>query len=198
MQEDKRIKKTKNHLKNTLLEMLRQKPFEQISVTELCNASETSRITFYTHYSDKFELIDDIFHDFMQDTQKQYLKLQDENNAEHSPVQSYCNLLDCILNLYFNHAEIITKFADSDSTYIKFLFYKYTLNLVELFILKESRFIKSKYSSKQTAGFICYGIWGFINNCNPKETPVEKARAEAKEILKGILQSDILTERNNA
>ena len=53
MCEDKRIRKTKSHLRQTLVSMLDEKPFEKITVKELCAASETSRITFYTHFSDK-------------------------------------------------------------------------------------------------------------------------------------------------
>ena len=47
---DKRILKTKRNLKQTLLSMMDEKPFEKIGVTELCNRAETSRITFYTYY----------------------------------------------------------------------------------------------------------------------------------------------------
>ena len=64
MKEDKRIVKTKRELKRTLAELLREKPFEQISVKEICDRSSTSRITFYTHYKDKCDLLNDLFKDF--------------------------------------------------------------------------------------------------------------------------------------
>ena len=60
MSEDKRIKKTKKILKQTLIDLLENKTFDQITVKELCDKSETSRITFYTHYSDKYDLVEDI------------------------------------------------------------------------------------------------------------------------------------------
>ena len=50
--EDRRIKKTKKNLKATLIEMLADMPFEQITITSLCSQADISRITFYTHYSD--------------------------------------------------------------------------------------------------------------------------------------------------
>ena len=46
--------------------MLQDMPFERISVTELCTRADTSRITFYTHYSDKYALVDDIFMDMIE------------------------------------------------------------------------------------------------------------------------------------
>ena len=61
--EDRRVIKTKKNLKATLIEMMGEISFEQISITELCKRAEISRITFYAHYSDKYALADDIFSD---------------------------------------------------------------------------------------------------------------------------------------
>ena len=65
--EDRRIKKTKRALKNTLIEMMTELPFEQISITALCDRAEISRITFYSHYNDKYALVDDIFQDMIRE-----------------------------------------------------------------------------------------------------------------------------------
>ena len=51
--EDKRIVKTKRSLKAAMTEMLGKEDFEHISITELCRKAEISRITFYSHYSEK-------------------------------------------------------------------------------------------------------------------------------------------------
>ncbi len=63
--EDKRITKTKRALKSALLELLTTQAFDVISITELCKIANVSRITFYTHYKDKFALLDDIFNDML-------------------------------------------------------------------------------------------------------------------------------------
>ena len=52
--EDKRITKTKRALKSALLKLLTTQAFDVISITELCKIANVSRITFYTHYKDKF------------------------------------------------------------------------------------------------------------------------------------------------
>ena len=65
--EDRRIIKTKKNLKATLIGMMSEIAFEQISITELCKRAEISRITFYSHYSDKYALVDDIFNDMLRD-----------------------------------------------------------------------------------------------------------------------------------
>ncbi len=55
--EDLRIRKTKANLYKALLQVLSEKTFEEIKVTDICNASMINRSTFYDHFSDKYELL---------------------------------------------------------------------------------------------------------------------------------------------
>ncbi|PWM14580.1 MAG: hypothetical protein DBX97_23045 [Collinsella tanakaei] len=54
---DLRIKKTHKALLKALQELLTEKSFDEISVTELCERAETRRATFYKHFGDKSELL---------------------------------------------------------------------------------------------------------------------------------------------
>ena len=54
---DKRIEKTDKALQETLLSLLKEKDIEEITVKEICEKAMTSRITFYAHYRDKYELL---------------------------------------------------------------------------------------------------------------------------------------------
>ena len=78
--EDRRVIKTKKNLKATLIEMMGEISFEQISITELCKREEISRITFYAHYSDKYALADDIFSDMLQIGTDIYRTKQEKEN----------------------------------------------------------------------------------------------------------------------
>ena len=57
--EDARITRTKNELRKGLLSLLRGKPFEKITVAEICQTSKINKMTFYKHYDDKYDLLDD-------------------------------------------------------------------------------------------------------------------------------------------
>ncbi|MDO4338528.1 MAG: TetR/AcrR family transcriptional regulator C-terminal domain-containing protein [Eubacteriales bacterium] len=48
---------TKQILANTLLDLLKSKPFPKITVNELCEKSMIVRSTFYLHFQDKYELL---------------------------------------------------------------------------------------------------------------------------------------------
>ena len=103
--EDKRITKTKKTLKNALMKMLDEKDFEHISITEVCRIAEVSRITFYSHYNDKYALLDDIFNDMLAAGTEDYYRRQAENNPRGRLVAGYVNMLDSILKIYYDRFE---------------------------------------------------------------------------------------------
>ena len=69
---DRRTRYTRNVIRESLLSMMRQKPFSKITVTEICKLSEINRGTFYLHYYDLDDVLDDIIDMLVQDTTKVY------------------------------------------------------------------------------------------------------------------------------
>ncbi len=57
---DKRILNTKKALKESLFELLKQKPIERITVKQLCINADINRSTFYTYYKTPEELLSEI------------------------------------------------------------------------------------------------------------------------------------------
>ena len=66
--EDRRIRYTKQVIKDTLLQLLEKNHFAKITVTELCRMAEINRGTFYLHYYDMNDVLDDILNDMLSDT----------------------------------------------------------------------------------------------------------------------------------
>ena len=48
---DKRVRKTKRAIHSAMTRLLSVKPIEEITVTELSNAAEINRKTFYSYYN---------------------------------------------------------------------------------------------------------------------------------------------------
>lgn len=57
---DKRVQRTKLDFYNALLELLKQKKYEQITIKEIINFAGYSRGTFYIHYKQKDDLLNEI------------------------------------------------------------------------------------------------------------------------------------------
>ena len=194
--EDKRIRKTKKNLKMTLVEMLSEIPFAQISITELCRRADTSRITFYAHYSDKYGLVDEIFEDMLQIGTEDYYRRQEENNPQKGLVQGYINMLDSILSIYYDKFEFFQHTDPDKNPYLAFAFYNIVLDTVERHTSRiQKGNLKLKYSARKIAGFVCFGLLGFINECHQEKTPLEQIRKECRNLLTDILRSDVVVEQ---
>ena len=55
-----RIIKTRKNLYESLLYLLKEKTFEEIKVSDICEKALINRSTFYAHYNDKYELFADL------------------------------------------------------------------------------------------------------------------------------------------
>ena len=58
--ENRRILITKQLLCESFISLLKQKPIDKISVTELCQAANVNRGSFYAHYADVYDLLGQI------------------------------------------------------------------------------------------------------------------------------------------
>lgn len=59
--EDIRITKSKRDLCNALVELMKSTPFKKITVGDICSTAMINKMTFYKHYADKYELLNDVF-----------------------------------------------------------------------------------------------------------------------------------------
>lgn len=189
--EDKRIRKTRQSIRHALVSLLAQKPFEQITVTELCTEADTSRVTFYTHYSDKFEVAEEIFADMNRLTTEEYRRLQEKNNPGKDPIIGYCNLLDAILDLYESHSDLFAHATPQDSPFLYFSLYKYLVQRMSEYVERERASAQLRYPVAHVTSFLCNGLWSYINQCHADHCAPALIRQNAKTLLRDLLQSGV-------
>lgn len=189
--EDKRIIKTKKNIKLTLIELLQKMSFEKITVSEICRVGETSRITFYTHYDDKYSLVDEMFRDYIKEATDDYHNLQTKNNPENNARKGYDNLLECILNLYYHNASFFSQTTPAKNPYLYSAFFQHVFENVEDYLNRHNQQIKTKYSSRQTAAFMCNGLGGVIDECFLPDTKREVVCENIRGMYRDILESPL-------
>lgn len=64
--EDRRVVFTKMILRQSMFEIIKEKPVDKITVTELCRKAGINRNTFYTHYSSPRDVLGEIQNEFTQ------------------------------------------------------------------------------------------------------------------------------------
>ena len=192
--EDKRIAKTKKNLKNAMIAMIGEKDFEHITITELCRAAEISRITFYSHYSDKYALLDEIFDDMLKLGTEDYYRRQRENNPTGRLAAGYVNMLDAILQLYSDRFDFFRHTDPEKNPYLASRLYSIVLETVEQHTLHVKKRMRLKYSPRKIAGFVCFGMFGFVNESREENTPMDELLPQARVLLTDLIRSGILTE----
>lgn len=65
--EDRRIQKTLNLLRQALVSLIAEKPYDSIVVKEILDRANVGRSTFYTHFRDKDDLLLSGIHDMLGD-----------------------------------------------------------------------------------------------------------------------------------
>jgi len=100
MKDDQRIALTKRMLQEGLLRLLKSKDISKINVTELCNESGINRATFYRHYEQPRDILDDIRRNMSLEVKK----LADKNRT-HSNTLPW---LEDICNYFYENRDMLS------------------------------------------------------------------------------------------
>lgn len=60
MKSDRRVRRTRQLLANALFTLMKEKSYNDITVKELCEAADINRGTFYLHYKDIDDMVEQI------------------------------------------------------------------------------------------------------------------------------------------
>ena len=64
---DTRVRYTKSVLKESLLQLLKDKPITKVTIKELCETAKLNRGTFYLHYNEPNDVLREIEKEFVQE-----------------------------------------------------------------------------------------------------------------------------------
>lgn len=78
--EDKRVRRTKRLLKEAFIELLKEKEFDKVTVTNIIEKADFNRTTFYNHYQDKYDLIGEIESELLDELVSATEKVYQEKN----------------------------------------------------------------------------------------------------------------------
>ena len=127
-------RKTLNKLSNTLLSLLKQKSFEQISVKELCRESKTGRSTFYNYFDDIYDLLDYFwyflrlkmgsldcdscdFETYLKLMLEKYINFLDENLDSVNLILKHNDVSDFLLSSFRNYLNDVVLYEIQSSLY---------------------------------------------------------------------------------
>lgn len=159
-EEDLRVKKVDKALHAAMLTLLNSQKFKKITVSSLCDEAMISRATFYSHYLDKY--------DMLQDWLIEYQPYKLEKDAAYEQVET-------AINRFFNNNEkiIINLLSDADDETLE-IFCRYILYVLDI---ADKKNINGKQSHKDvvfsnfcSGGILYYLMWQ-IKNKFPSDMP---------------------------
>ncbi|WP_047985522.1 TetR/AcrR family transcriptional regulator [Ornithinibacillus californiensis] len=116
---DKRVQRSKSDIKETFLKLLHQKPFEQITISEIVREANYNRGTFYANFETKEHLLEEVITDVLSEMVEQirtpYKTFETVNMKE-------MKLEDITLFSYFKENASLYKLLLSDHIRVDFRF----------------------------------------------------------------------------
>lgn len=111
--DDRRARRSRKLLKESLLELMKRKSFADISVRDVTDAADMNRATFYLHYSGTAELLQSVEEDLLAELQD----LVDAHMQETVAVGSVAPVFEPVLDFAVEHRETCTiLFASSEAS----------------------------------------------------------------------------------
>ena len=187
---DKRIEKTKHMIKSAMLNLMKKKSFNKITVKEICDNAFTSRITFYTYYENKNELVEDIAADIKDEIMTHYEQLQIKNNASNNIIQAHINIIDSILETeqkYFDNTGYTPHTISPEMQLYYFEYIKQFVADIETRLVR----INPDYPEKLFSAFLAGGVWAYIGEAEASGRSLQDTRNEVKSLLTEILKSKL-------
>ena len=91
MKENQRVKLTKRLLQEGLLRLLKEKPIDKITISELCVESGVNRATFYRHYSLPQDVLLEMERNMMDELQDRFGTVEISGMADY--MEAFCTYL---------------------------------------------------------------------------------------------------------
>ena len=177
--EDLRIVKTKKNLYDSLIKLMSIKEFEDIKVSDICSLALINRSTFYSHFNDKYELLNSFICDLKNDLQEQISSNEKIDNLKHY----YINMITVFLDHIDKNIDIYSMIVKNNSNSIVMdminntLFEDINKNIK---LVKKSDIPSSFVSDFYTGAILNVGI-NYLKN--PKKYKKEKVVTYLEKLL---------------
>ena len=103
-------RKTKQLIQQSFVRILEKKPFESITIGEITKTAKINRGTFYLHFQDKFDLLDQMEQQLISDLGAHLDKLQSSYSPHHTFEKQQENLASTLFCFIGMHSPILKIF----------------------------------------------------------------------------------------
>ena len=110
---EEKNRKTKQLIQTSFLQILENKPFEAITIGDIAKTAHINRGTFYLHYLDKFDLLDQIEQQLFREIGKEIDELQSKYSSTHTFEKEQEQLAATLFSTLKMHAPLLKIFLSN-------------------------------------------------------------------------------------
>lgn len=191
MKEDIRITKTKKALKISLIDLLKTYTMEKISITNICSNANVNRVTFYSHYRDKYELFSDCIKDIT-------TSIVPPDNYEYKSTEYNDIIIEYteyfatkLIDIIDSKKDLILKFGNQENSSLNYLIQKVSIEYSTKLFAQIFKDRVTKYPVDIIATFILGGISNitYVMIKNPKDYSKVQIKSSILTLIKDLLSS---------
>ena len=177
---DRRIVRTQLAIRDALVALIKENGFDALTVSDIVARANINRGTFYLHYKDKFDLLEQTETEILKEIQQIFLGANSLRAGESNTVEQLQQLAIMLLEYIKGHADLMHAFLGLQGNY-SFItrirsMAEQNLKLGALLGLKEENFLVPR---EYLLSYVLHANLGvlqawFVSGC--KESPQEMAR----------------------
>lgn len=192
---DFRIYRSKRDLRNALLSLLKEESFEKISVREVCDYAHINKMTFYRHYDDKYDLLNDVANSIAEEIYKKCASSLAKNQAS-SLCEACAFISGEVIEECFNRKEEILSVIDSNNSLGSEVLNGTIESIINRLLDELSRVYKIKYKKDYVSTFIVGGYSALVAKLlRGKRLPKEQIVKGFMNIYKDAIASNLIINR---
>lgn len=107
---DRRILKTRSVIKESLTVLMKEKPFDKITIKDITDKANINRATFYLHYMDKYDLLEQSQNDILNEIREVLADAFKIFNPQSLPIQNATTIipfLSCVYECIGKNSEFV-------------------------------------------------------------------------------------------
>lgn len=97
---DRRILKTRSVIKESLTALMKEKPFDKITIKDITDKANINRATFYLHYMDKYDLLEQSQNDILNEIREVLADAFKIFNPQSLPIQDTNTIIPFLSCVY--------------------------------------------------------------------------------------------------
>jgi len=194
--EDLRITKTKRDLRNAIIILLKDKPFEKVTVSDICEKAMINRMTFYKHFQDKYDLIEHTVVFLIEELFVSVANEQQDKNLYEDAVEFCVALTKKVIEECFEKRVVLKTLLGRNTGIVNDVILKTISKYMELLIKEIDKSKKAKYPVSVITSFMTGGCANLLYHWVVHSNEYEKQKFvdDSTNFVRQLLESGLFFE----